>query len=273
MRIRFWGVRGSVPTPEADKLKVGGNTSCVEVRAASHCIILDMGTGLIPLGKKLAQEIKDGTLTEIIILLSHTHWDHIQGLPFFAPAYIPGMKITIYGPSKANRRLELVLAGQMEYDYFPVKFSHLPAKIDFRELPEGVHQLREGVKVSARRHIHPGVAYGFRIEAEGKKLVYSTDTEHFQDMIDKRVVELSEDADLLIHDAQYCESEMGFKLGWGHSTWRQAVQVCLEAKAKKLALFHHDQDRTDSACDEIETEAKIALPSAFLAREGLEIEI
>lgn len=273
MKVKFWGVRGSVPTPEADKLKVGGNTSCVEVKTAAHRVILDMGTGLISLGKKLAVEIKDGKLPEIIILLSHTHWDHIQGLPFFAPAYIPGMKITIYGPAKANRKLEQVLAGQMEYDYFPVKFSHLPAKIEFRELPEGVHLLREGLKVSARRHIHPGVAYGFRIEADGRTLVYSTDTEHFQDMIDKRVVELAEDADLLIHDAQYSENEMGFKLGWGHSTWRQAIQVCIEAKAKRLALFHHDQDRSDAACDEIEAEAKIGFPSLFLAREGYETEV
>jgi phosphoribosyl 1,2-cyclic phosphodiesterase len=273
MKVKFWGVRGSVPTPDISKLKVGGNTSCIEVAMGTRRLVLDMGTGVIALGKKIAGEIASGTAKDVFILLSHTHWDHIQGFPFFAPVFMSNANVFIIGPSKANRKLENILAGQMEYDYFPVKFSHLPAKIKFIEISEGMRQEIEGMQIIAKRHIHPGVAFGYRIEHEGKSMVYSTDTEHFHNVIDKRVLDLSLGADLLIHDAQYTDEEIGFRLGWGHSTAVQACQVAIEAKVKKLALFHHDPDRKDDDCFHIEQEARKLFPGAFLATEGMEIEL
>lgn len=272
MKVKFWGVRGSIPTPDANKMKVGGNTTCLELTLDDKRIILDMGTGLRALGKVVAKEIKSGVNKEIIILLSHTHWDHIQGFPFFDPVYFPTSNITIFGPAKANRKLESLLAGQMEYDYFPVKFSHIPSKMKFFELGEGFHTIAEGVQVLAKRHIHPGMALGYRIIYKGKSLVFSTDTEHFHNVIDKRVVELSEGADVLVHDAQYTDEEMGTRLGWGHSTWGQAIQVGQEAKVKKLLLFHADPERTDDQAFAIEQEAKKIFPYSQLAIEGTEIE-
>jgi phosphoribosyl 1,2-cyclic phosphodiesterase len=273
MKLKFWGVRGSIPTPEKNKMQIGGNTSCIELSIGEKRIILDMGTGIRELGKKIVNEIEAGKTAEVVIFLSHTHWDHIQGFPFFNPIYIPGVKIMIFGPEKANRHLEVLLEGQMEYDYFPVKFSNLPSKIEFHELSEGVHSLIDGVKIGIKRHIHPAIAYTYRFENEGRSIVYSTDTEHFHDVIDKRVVEISRDADLLIHDSQYTDNIIGQRLGWGHSTWKQAVKVALEAGVKKLALFHYDPDQTDDEIFAIEKEAKSLFPGSFISREGDQIEI
>lgn len=274
MLVRFWGVRGSVPTPDMDKMGVGGNTSCVEVEIdENRRIILDAGSGLIKLGAKIKQELINGKTKEIVFFLSHTHWDHIQGFPFFGPALIPGTNIIIYGPARANRTLSKVLSGQMDYDYFPVKFSQLPSNIIFKELPEGLHTLWGDIKITTRRHIHPGIAFGYRIEYNGKILVYSTDTEHFQNQMDKRVIELSKDADVLIHDAQYCDEEMEFRLGWGHSSWQQAIIVAKEANVKKLVLFHHDVMRTDDRAYAIEKKAQAQFKDVVLAREKMEIEL
>ncbi len=273
MKVRFWGVRGSIATPEEDKLKVGGNTSCVEVAFGDHSLIFDSGTGIRALGKRIAREIAKGKNREIIIVLSHTHWDHIQGLPLFAPFFIPGVKVKIFGPSKANRELKNLLAGQMEYDYWPVKLTQLPADIEFHDLGEGFHRLADGMEIYAKRHIHPGVAFGYRVEYEGKSVAYSTDTEHFQNQLDQRVIEIAEGTDLLIHDAQYTDEEIANKLGWGHSTWKQAVQVASEAGVSKLALFHQDPERSDIQAGEIEQRAIQSFQGSVLAREGLEITL
>lgn len=273
MNVKFWGVRGSISTPEADKLKVGGHTSCVEVNFGKHFLIFDSGTGIRLLGQRIAKDIEAGRNKEIIIVLSHTHWDHIQGLPLFAPFFIPGVKVKIFGPSKANRELERLLSGQMEYDYWPVKLTQLPADIEFFDLGEGFHSISDGISIYAKRHIHPGVAFGYRLEHEGKSLVYSTDTEHFQNQLDKRVIEMSEGADLLIHDAQYTNEEIANKLGWGHSSWNQAIDVAKASKVTRLALFHQDPERADMQADEIEVQAKESFDGAFLAREGLEVRL
>lgn len=273
MKVKFWGVRGSIPTPDPNKVKVGGNTTCLEVTPdGGPRIILDMGTGLRLLGKVIAQEVKAGNTRDIVILLSHTHWDHIQGFPFFDPVYFGNVSLTVIGPQKANRTLRELLSAQMEYDYFPVKFSHIPSKLNFVELGEGLHTILPGVQIIAKRHIHPGMAYGYRIMSGGKSFVFSTDTEHFHNVIDKRVVELAEGADVLVHDAQYTDEEMPFRLGWGHSTWRQTVQVAQEAKVKKVVLFHADPERSDEAAFAIEREAQAVFPNAELAVEGKEIE-
>ena len=272
MLVKFWGVRGALSTPESNKLKVGGNTSCIEINLGDKQIILDAGTGIRPLGKVIAKNIIAGKGKNIYIFLSHTHWDHIQGFPVFAPAFFSDAVINIFGPAKANRKLDSIFTGQLAYDYWPVKFNHLPARIRFYELNEGLHTLMDGITVTVRRHIHPGVAFGYRFDYKGHSVVYSTDTEHFQNSLDKRVIELSENADLLIHDAQYNDDEIQSRLGWGHSTWKQAIQVAVDAKVKKLALFHHDPERPDETAFKIEKEARIIFPETQLAIEGNEIE-
>lgn len=274
MQVKYWGVRGSIPVPEADKLGVGGNTSCVEVQNdAGKRIILDAGTGIRALGHVISQEMSQGANDEILLLLSHTHWDHIQGLTFFGPLFNQAATVRVYGPARANRRLEQLISGQMEYDYWPIKLSQLPCKLKFIELKEEVYAFDNGFKVTAKRHIHPGGAFGYRIEADGKSVVYCTDAEHFQNQVDNRVVELAANCDLLIHDSQYMDEEMEFKLGWGHSSWQQCIQVANEAKAKTLALFHHDPMRTDDACAEIEAKAKAVRASTVLARENMVMKV
>ncbi len=272
MVVRFWGVRGSTPITDKDKLEVGGNTSCVEVAIdENRRIILDAGTGIRPLGKQLVQEFQQTEKApKLYIFFSHTHWDHIQGFIFFAPIYIPAFEMHLFGPGRANRHFADVFSGQMQYDYWPVKLSHLPAKIHFYDLSEGGYQL-DGIRVSTKRHIHPGIAYTYRIEHENKTLVYATDTEHFKGTLDERVVEISRGANLLIHDAQYHDDEIESKLGWGHSTWMQAIQVAQQARVEKLALFHHDPERSDQACFAMEKDAQRIFPPTFLAREGMSI--
>lgn len=273
MKLKFWGVRGSITTPEVDKLKVGGNTSCIEIDAGERKLIFDAGTGIRELGRVLAKDIISSKIKELNIFLSHTHWDHIQGIPFFAPVYFQDIQINIFGPYKANRKLENLISNQMEYDYFPVKFNHLPAKIKFYELNEGTHKIFDDIYITCKKHIHPGIAYGYRIDYNGKSIVYSTDTEHFQNSLDKRVIELSEASDILIHDAQYTNDEINFRLGWGHSTWKQAIEISKIAKVKYLFLFHHDPDRTDISAFNIENEAKKEFENTFLAIEKNEYNI
>ncbi|MEJ5284607.1 MAG: MBL fold metallo-hydrolase [Brevinematia bacterium] len=273
MKVKFWGVRGSVPTPNFQMMKVGGNTACVEVEINGTSIIFDMGTGIVPLGKKLIKLVKEGVKRDIYIVLSHTHWDHIQGFPFFEPIYVEGCNIHIYGPKKPNRALEDVMSLQMQYDFFPIKFSHIPAKVHFYEISEGFHSILPGISMIAQKHIHPGIAYGYRLIADNKSIVYCTDIEHFKNVIDNRLIEFSSGSDLLIHDAQYKDEEITFRLGWGHSTWRQAVEIAKRANVKKLALFHIDPERTDEDAFNIELMAKKEFKDSFVAKEGDVIEI
>jgi phosphoribosyl 1,2-cyclic phosphodiesterase len=274
MVVRFWGVRGSTPVTDRDKLEVGGNTSCVEVGIdETRTIILDAGTGIRMLGKRLVADYKKtGRATKLYIFFSHTHWDHIQGFIFFPPIYIPDFEMYLFGPGRANRYFADVFSGQMQYDYWPVKLSHLPAKIHIADLSEGGYQL-DSLRIQINRHIHPGIAYTYRIEHEGKTLVYATDTEHFKGSLDERVIAIARGANLLIHDAQYTDEEIEARLGWGHSTWGQAIQVAQQAGVEKLALFHHDPDRTDEGCFAIEREAQRIFPPTFLAREGMSITL
>ncbi|MGQ9629861.1 MAG: MBL fold metallo-hydrolase [bacterium] len=271
MKLKFWGVRGSIPVPQREMIDMGGNTSCIEIWTCDdELIILDSGTGIRGLGKSLLQR---GERIKGNILLSHTHWDHIQGFPFFAPAFIPGNEFTIYGAERYGKRLEDTMAGQMEYEYFPVEIDKMGASIKFRGLKEGKYKLGGSIDLTAGMHIHPNGAFGYRIECHGAVVVYITDVEHYPDRLDVRNVELAKGADLLIHDSQYTPEELPSKRGWGHSSWEQSVRVAQEAGVKDLILFHHDPDRTDDELREIEKKAQREFKNAHLAREGLEIEI
>ena len=290
MRIRFWGTRGSLAKPGPSTVRYGGNTSCVEVRAADGTlIILDCGTGAHDLGRSLVASGERPIRGHL--LLTHTHWDHIQGFPFFAPLFIPGNEWDVYAAQGLGQRLEDTLAGQMEYEYFPVTLGQLDATIRYHELAEGAFDLGS-VQVTARYLNHPGLALGYRLEAGGVAVVYATDHEphsrHQPEVADptqllpvhredQRHVEFLAGADLVIHDAQYTLEEYPSKLTWGHSPAELAVDFALAAGVKRLALFHHDPLRDDAALDQLveicRRRAVAGRLDVFAAAEGQTIEL
>jgi len=259
---------------EADFTRIGGNTPCILVTFDTGRIaILDAGTGIRKLGNDLLARSHE-QYDNIFIGLSHTHWDHIQGFPFFKPAYDPSRHFTIAicGKGRNARKLKKIFSAQMHRDCFPVPLDKMGAKFTFWEPDITRYVNRSGVEIVASKHNHPGGAYGYRIMEKGKTLVYCTDVE-YGDRIDPDVVALSKNADLLIHDAQYTPDELKEKKGWGHSSWEQAVEVAEQAGVKRLALFHHDPEHNDAFLLNMEKECRKRFPDAFLAREGMVIEL
>jgi phosphoribosyl 1,2-cyclic phosphodiesterase len=281
MQITFWGVRGSIPTPGPGTVQFGGNTSCVEVRAGSAIIVFDGGTGLRLLGKKLLKEMP----LVAHMFFSHVHWDHIQGFPFFEPAFVAGNEFHLYGGNNVSRTLEETLAGQMDHPNFPVHLSVMGAKMKFRDLAEGeqvsIDDGKGGVaRVTPASGNHPQGVYAFRLEHGGRAVVYATDTEHYEGRIDDKLVKLARDADVFIYDSQYTPEEYtgtagtgGSKKGWGHSTFEEGVKLAKAAGARKLVLFHHDPGQTDGAVREKEKRAAALFPSVTAAHEGMVIEV
>jgi phosphoribosyl 1,2-cyclic phosphodiesterase len=279
MLITFWGVRGSIPTPGRDTADIGGNTSCVELRVGKTILILDGGTGLRMLGQKLLKEMP---LTAHIFF-SHVHWDHIQGFPFFAPAFLPGNTIHLYGGNNVSRTLEDALAGQMDYPSFPVHLSQMSGAMTFRDLREGqVVELPDGeggtLTIKTARGNHPNGVWIYRIEHKGRSLVYATDTEHYA-VVDPKIVAIAAGADVLIYDAQYTPEEYAGqsggppKTGWGHSTFEEGVKIAKAAGVKKLVLYHHDPGQSDIAVRDKERRAKALFANVEAAYEGLTIEL
>ena len=273
MEVTFYGTRGSIPVPEKEMIQVGGNTSCVLVKFdGGQITILDSGTGIRKLGNEIiSQGIQQ--FYNIYIALSHTHLDHIQGFPFFKPAYDARRKFTISicGKGREKGDLEKIFSSQMGRDYFPVSINKMGANLKFWEPDDISYTASSGVKVEASLHSHSIETYGYRFEENGKVLVYVTDIEHING-IDPNVVKLAEKANLLIHDAQYTPEELKEKKGWGHSSWEQAVEVAERAGAKRLALFHHDPEHTDKFLFRMENECRKRFDGAFLAIEGQTIE-
>src|SRR5215510_5619296 len=285
MHVRFWGTRGSIPTPGHRTATYGGNTSCVEVRTADGTlIILDCGTGIRELGLDLLRS-RSGP-HRIYLLIGHTHWDHIQGFPFFTPAFLPGMELNIYAPSGFQRSLEDSLSGQMQYSYFPVKLHELSSRIHFTELEEGFFRIGEVlVETQYLNHTAPTISY--RISSEGTTVAYVTDHEPFWSTADglfrhpgdQRHVLFLRGADLVIHDSQYTCEEYKTKLGWGHSTIDYATDVAIAAGVRRLALFHHDPTHDDATIQKLETDARARALAAnapldvFAAAEGMQIEV
>lgn len=275
MKIRFWGTRGSIPTPGQRTVRYGGNTACVEVRDASGALlILDAGTGLRELGLHLAQNGKSHL--EIDLFISHLHWDHIQGIPFFRPAYDPKNHLRIYAPVHPQPLKELLGMG-MDDPFFPVDLDAVPAKIDMEEIPSGGRKTVGHFKVTAMKVHHPAPALAYRVEADGAAVVYATDTEDPFSGKDNPVVELAADADVLVHDAQYVDDD--YKKGFGHSTVATAVDVAVRARVKRLVLYHHDPDRTDDMLDKIGADAQRlarergSSAEVLVAYEGMELSI
>jgi phosphoribosyl 1,2-cyclic phosphodiesterase len=275
MKIRFWGTRGSIPTPGQRTVRYGGNTACVEVRDASGALlILDAGTGLRELGLHLAQNGKSHL--EIDLFISHLHWDHIQGIPFFRPAYDPKNHLRIYAPVHPQPLKELLGMG-MDDPFFPVDLDAVPAKIDMEEIPSGGGKTVGHFKVKAVKVHHPAPALAYRVEADGAAVVYATDTEDPFSGKDNPVVELAADADVLVHDAQYLDDD--YKKGFGHSTVATAVDVAIRARVKRLVLYHHDPDRTDDMLDKIGADAQRlarergSSAEVLVAYEGMELAV
>lgn len=276
MHIRFWGTRGSIPTPGPTTVRYGGNTSCVEVRdATGTLLVLDAGTGLRELGIALMNS-NGARPFSLDLLLSHLHWDHIQGIPFFRPAYDPNSTLRIRGPRQSRPMKELLGMG-MDDPFFPVDLDDLPAKLQIGELADGSDEQIGAFRVRSAQLYHPAPALAYRIEADGRSLVYATDTEDPFSGRPNPVVELARGADTLIHDAQFVKSD--FKPTWGHSTIDTAIEVAASAKVKRLILYHHDPDRSDDALDHIGRDAQRAgrerSPGldVVVAREGLELEV
>lgn len=257
MKIRFWGTRGSLPQARAEVLRYGGNTSCVEVRTDSgQLLILDCGSGGFGLGRHLAGlgDAIVGTL-----LFSHTHWDHIQGFPFFAPLFDPRNKWQIFGPKGLSGSLRETLSGQMQYDYFPITLDSFGAEITYQDLVEGVFRI-DDVTIKTQYLDHPALTIGYRIEADGCVLVYACDHEPVSRQADPslrvlndqeaRHIEFLANANLVVHDAQYTLEEYGQRVGWGHSTFDYAAAVARMAAAKRLCLTHHDPLRDDDELDQ-----------------------
>lgn len=273
MNVKFWGVRGSVPVPGPTTVRSGGNTPCVEIRSENReILILDAGTGIRLLGLDLVRRPFERLVA--VLLFSHTHWDHIQGLPFFSPARLRHNRLVIMGGRRVGQHLEQVLAGQMADAYLPFTLEDLQADLLIKEVHDGERfVVGNTMSVLPRLLPHPGGVFGYRIQCEGRTVTYATDVSHPENGMDPRVVALAKNADLLIHDAQYTCRERQDRADWGHSSWEQAVQVALEAGAQRLALFHHDPDHTDDQLDDFERQAQAIFPAAFLAREGMDLEV
>lgn len=276
LSIRFWGVRGSIASPGREMAGVGGNTSCVELRVGETVLVLDAGTGIRALGDQLLRE----RVPHVTLLLSHLHWDHIQGIPFFVPAWLPSSRLDVIGaPSTASPQIGLreSLSMQMQPPHFPVRLSDMGAHLGFRAIESGQEITIGEARITARRLNHPGGVMGYRIEAGGRSVVYATDTEHYA-CPDPYLVKLAKDADVLIYDAMYTEAEYrgevgASKVGWGHSTWEAGVAVADAARVGQLVLFHHDPQRTDREVAAIEAQANIVRPGTVAAREGLELSL
>ncbi len=305
MKVRFWGVRGSIPSPGPITQKYGGNTACIELRVGSEerLVIIDAGSGIRTLGNYLmANDLPRGPINADIFL-SHTHWDHIMGYPFFTPIYIPGTRLRVHGPvSFEDDPLEEVVGGQMKYRYFPVNLGELASEIEYIRVKEDPDiDLGRGLRLSTKLLNHPITALGYRFAYGGKTVCTCYDTEPFRNLFitdrndpaydeamayegaevaveqNLAVEQFFAGADLLIHDAQYTSAEYGSRINWGHTSIEYAIGAANRAGVKKLALYHHDPDRSDAALDELAVgycePGKYGDTEVFFAREGMEINL
>jgi phosphoribosyl 1,2-cyclic phosphodiesterase len=270
--VKFWGVRGSIACASAQHVVYGGNTSCIEVMVNGGRIILDAGTGIRMLGKEvMRQHARSG-----VLLLTHTHWDHVNGFPFFAPIYVPGWQFRVMAGHLIDRGgIKEALASQMTTPMFPVPLTALRADMHYEDFRVGdvLTGLIDGVTVRTAPLNHPNGATGYRIEYQGKSVAYITDTEHVPGKPDENVLGLMKGADLAIYDSTYTDDQFPARVGWGHSTWQEAIRLGKAAGVKRLAIFHHDPDHTDDIMEGIEGEARRMWSNALVAREGMTIQL
>jgi len=275
LEIQFHGVRGSMASPGIDTALVGGNTSCVEIRAGKDRIVLDAGTGLRALGDRMLRE-RD-TARKTTILLSHVHWDHIQGIPFFTPIYMPGTEIDVISGPNGFMPLEQVLRTQMAPPFFPVAFDDLASRVRATDVRPNARFEVGDVSVTVAKLNHPDPVYGYRLDWNGYSIVYATDTEHYS-CVDPALCNLARGADVLIYDSQYTPEEYRgeagpARVGWGHSTFTAATDLARASEVGRLVLFHHDPSRADGAVADIERRAQALFAGTVAAREQMTLTV
>jgi len=291
MKFKFWGVRGSIPTPGANTVKYGGNTTCIEIRTNDNdLIILDAGTGIHALAQHLLRELP----VNAHIFITHTHWDHIQGLPFFIPIFIPGNQITIYGGMDpvTNETINRALSVQLQYSFFPIREAQLNARIDYNTIKPGLPIQVGSATITPIVLSHPVLNFGYRIDCEGQSIFFTGDYEpqlniyapedeeyaEFQSFVDAKwdeVVLAMHGVDALIVDSSYTNEEYTSKQGWGHGTYDSGIKLAMAAQAKKLFFTHHEPTRTDASLDAIYQNVLQNNPTTgcelLLAQEGVDI--
>ena len=302
LSVRIWGDRGSIPCPGKDTVIYGGNTSCLEIRADEKLVIIDLGTGIKPLGDWLiANESKQGPI-EADIFISHTHWDHIMGFPMFTPIFLPSSFLRIYGPvTYEDETLEQIISAQLSYKYWPVRVSELAARFEYAQIKETSLDLGDGLWVTTKYLNHPILCLGYRFEYKKKSIVTAYDNEPFRNLFptdpndpgydedaaregeaaakeeNEKILQFFKDTDILIHDCQYTAEEYEKKLGWGHTSYERAINSANKAGVKKLIMFHHDPIRTDEQLEKLELKYQKLINGktsmqVIMAREGLVIE-
>jgi phosphoribosyl 1,2-cyclic phosphodiesterase len=270
-RVKFWGVRGSIACPSPNHVVYGGNTSCIQLVLGDRHVILDAGTGIRGLGQDLMRwPVKHATL-----LLTHTHWDHINGFPFFAPAFRPDWTIDIYaGHLTGNGGIQHVMANQMATPNFPVPLEALHARLRFHDFAErAALDLGDGIVARTAPLNHPNGATAYRVDYDGASVCYVTDTEHRPGQPDRTILDLIAGADLVIYDSTYTDDEFPTHAGWGHSTWQEGVRLCRAAGAKRLAIFHHDPDHDDDFMARLEAQAHATWSGTLVARDNMELTL
>jgi phosphoribosyl 1,2-cyclic phosphodiesterase len=297
LSIRFWGVRGSLPSPGRDTVIYGGNTSCLEIRADERLIIIDLGSGVRPLGDWLMQnDFKKYGKIKADIFLTHTHWDHVMGFPMFTPIYIPGTELNITGPVTIDSdSLRSIFENQLSYNYWPVSADELAAKIEYNQIKETTLDLGGGLCITSKFLNHPIFCFGYRVSYQGKSIATVYDHEPFHnlfkakaDEIDKETViegeiaaaeenekirQFIKGADIVVHDAQYTKEEYVKHSGWGHCSYDHAVETASNVDVKTLVLFHHEPSRIDSQLEELEKiYAENTEPKIIMAKEGMVLE-
>lgn len=265
--VRFWGVRGSIACCDSGIGRYGGNTSCLEVRCGAQLFIFDAGTGFRYLGNALMAEAP----IDADLFLTHTHFDHVCGLPFFRPAFDPKNTFRIWaGHLLPDHTVQYVLRQMMMAPLFPVPVDIFMAQVSFHDFRAGeTLGPRPGVRLRTAPLHHPNGATGYRIEYGGKSICYLTDTEHIVDQPDRNILGLIEGADIVIYDSMFSEEEFAQRKGWGHSTWREGARLCDLSGAKQFVIFHHDPDRDDAMLDKVAEEAEALRPGTVVAKEGM----
>ena len=278
MKVKFWGVRGSIPVSSSRNSKYGGNTSCVEVTCDDKTIILDCGTGVRALGLDILERdtVKQNSKNALYVFFSHVHWDHIQGFPFFRVAFHPEYELNIYSSLHSGKDIESALSGQMSAPYFPIQLSDMPAKMNFNTIKSDEIVQIDKITIKSISLNHPGGSLGYKILCDNTSIAYISDHEHIEEL-NQKMVDFLKNTNLVIFDAHYTPEEYsglnggaGCK-GWGHSTWKDAVALCHEANIDQLILTHHGHE--DAEIDRIELEAQKEFRNTFAAYEGLEIDL
>ena len=270
MKIRFWGVRGSIPCASETHLVYGGNTSCLTVEGEDSMLILDAGTGIVPLGKY----VQDNKINHASLLLSHAHIDHIIGLPFFAPVWNPDFSLEVLaGNLKSSGGVRSVFNLVFGEPTFPVPIKAMRGITRFHDFVAGENFALNGFAIRTIPLNHPNGATGYRIELHGKTMCFITDVEHILGELDDDLIAFIKDTDLFIYDTTYTDQEFPAKIGWGHSTWEQGIRLAQAANVKRYAMFHHEPNRTDPIMAELEKQAKSKWEHAFAAREGMVISL